>query len=66
MPLCVMEHFDWQPVLLSLKVAVAALLPAMLGGVLAARLLAERRGPGQTVVEAILLLPLVLPPVVTG
>lgn len=61
-----MEHFDWQPVLLSLKVAVAALLPAMLGGVLAARLLAGRRGPGQTVVEAILLLPLVLPPVVTG
>lgn len=59
-------EFDWQPLLLSLQVAAAALVLAMLGGTLGALLMAPRRGPAGTVVEALLLLPLVLPPVVTG
>lgn len=61
-----METFDWQPLFLSLKVAVAALLLALVAGIVAARMLGARRGPGQVVLESILLLPLVLPPVVTG
>lgn len=61
-----METFDWQPLFLSLKVAVAALLLALAGGMLAARVLGRWRGVGQAVIESILLLPLVLPPVVTG
>jgi molybdate transport system permease protein len=58
--------FDWQPVLLSLKVASGALVLAFLAGVLAAHFLTARPFPGSGLVEAILLLPLVLPPVVTG
>lgn len=61
-----MENFDWQPVLLSLEVAVAALLLALAAGILAARFLASRRVRGQVFLESLLLLPLVLPPVVTG
>ncbi len=58
-----MANFDWQPLWLSMQVAAAALLLAFVLGVLLARLLAARR---LVLLEAILLLPLVLPPVVTG
>jgi molybdate transport system permease protein len=58
-----MANFDWQPLWLSIQVAAAALLLAFVLGVLLARFLAARR---LIFLEAILLLPLVLPPVVTG
>jgi molybdate transport system permease protein len=58
--------FDWQPVLLSLKVASGALALALVAGVLAAHVMTTHRFPGSGLLEAVLLLPLVLPPVVTG
>ncbi|HVF09710.1 MAG TPA: molybdate ABC transporter permease subunit [Abditibacteriaceae bacterium] len=57
---------DWQPVLLSLQVAAAALVLAFVAGTLAALLTANRDFWGKSVLEAVFLLPLVLPPVVTG
>jgi len=61
-----MASFDWHPVILSLQVAAAALVLAFLTGVPAALVMARRYFPGKDVLEAIFLLPLVLPPVVTG
>jgi molybdate transport system permease protein len=61
-----MESFDWQPVLLSLRVAGAALLVVFVTGTLAARWTSRRHFPGKDLVEGLLTLPLVLPPVVTG
>jgi molybdate transport system permease protein len=58
--------FDWQPVILSLKIASCALLSVVIGGIGAAYLLARRNFPGKDVVETVITLPLVLPPIVTG
>lgn len=57
---------DWQPVLLSLRVAGTALVFVFVTGTLAARFLSRRDFIGKEVVEGLLMLPLVLPPVVTG
>jgi molybdate transport system permease protein len=54
------------PVLLSLRVAALAVAIVFVTGVPAARLMAGRDFPGKDVVEAILTLPLVLPPTVVG
>ncbi|HWI84754.1 MAG TPA: molybdate ABC transporter permease subunit [Sphingomonas sp.] len=57
---------DWEVIRLSLKVAivgVAAILPIAFG---LAYLLARARFPGRIMLDAIVHLPLVLPPVVTG
>lgn len=57
---------EWAIVALSLKVslvAIAAVLPLAFG---LAWLLARRRFPGMVLVDALVHLPLVLPPVVTG
>jgi molybdate transport system permease protein len=57
---------DWQALELSLRLAFwtcAVLLP---GGVLVARVLAWRRFAGKGLVEALVALPLVLPPTVLG
>ncbi len=59
-------NFDWQPVFLSLQVAAVALALVFVTGTLAALLMAHHEFRGQDVVEALFLLPLVLPPVVTG
>ncbi|MGH8797808.1 MAG: molybdate ABC transporter permease subunit, partial [Caldimonas sp.] len=60
------SDFDWFPLLLSLKVAaVATLLALVLGGALG-WLFARVRFPGSGVLEAVLMLPLVLPPTVIG
>jgi len=53
-------------VLLSLRVAAVATFGAALVGVPTAWWLARRDFPGKVVVEALVALPLVLPPVVTG
>lgn len=61
-----MNGFDWSPVLLSLRVAGAALVFVFAAGTLAARLMTRRAFPGKDVLEGLFTLPLVLPPVVTG
>lgn len=58
--------FDFQPVWLSLRVALGALILVALSGTLLGRFFAVRRFRGQGALEALFLLPLVLPPVVSG
>jgi molybdate transport system permease protein len=53
-------------ILLSLKVASVAMIGSLPFGVAAAWLLARRRFPGKALVDALVHLPLILPPVVTG
>jgi molybdate transport system permease protein len=57
---------EWTAVLLSLKIAVVATMVSLPVGVFAAYALARWRFPGKTLVDGIIHLPLVLPPVVTG
>ncbi len=57
---------DWRAVLLSLEVAGLAVLLSLPAGVGLAWLLARKNFPGKTLVETLVNLPLVLPPVVTG
>lgn len=58
--------FDWSPLLLSLRVAIAALVVTGIAGALAARWMTRSRFAGRDVLDALFTLPLVLPPVVTG
>jgi molybdate transport system permease protein len=57
---------DWRPVLLSLRVGLTALAFVLVAGTLAARVMSRRHFAGRDVVDGLLVLPLVLPPVVTG
>jgi molybdate transport system permease protein len=57
---------EWTAIQLSLRVAVVATLVATPFGVALAWLLARREFWGKSVVDALVHLPLVLPPVVTG
>lgn len=57
---------NYTPLFLSLKIASIATLIVLFFGVLFARLLARSNFPGKRTLEAILLLPLVLPPTVVG
>ncbi|WP_033073990.1 molybdate ABC transporter permease subunit [Sphingopyxis sp. MWB1] len=57
---------EWQIVALSLKVGTAAVLAALPLAFALAWLLARRRFPGRFLLDALVHLPLVLPPVVTG
>ncbi len=59
-------NFDWQPVFLSLQVAAGALLVILAPATLAALWMSRGDFRGKEIVEGVLLLPLVLPPVVTG
>jgi len=61
-----MTAADWSPVLLSLRVALSALALVLVAGTLAARWMARRNFVGRDVLDGLFLLPLVLPPVVTG
>lgn len=58
--------FDASPLWLSLKVAALATAIAWLLGVALGWLVARTRLPGRTLVEALCMLPLVLPPTVIG
>jgi molybdate transport system permease protein len=60
------SSFDWQPVLLSLRVGLLSLAVVAVAGTLAARGMTRRYFPGRDVLDGLLVLPLVLPPVVTG
>jgi molybdate transport system permease protein len=57
---------DWSPLWLSLRVATAATVVAIVVGVAGAWLLARGRFPGRRVLEAVASLPIVLPPTVLG
>ncbi|GJE38588.1 molybdate ABC transporter permease subunit [Methylobacterium persicinum] len=57
---------EWQAVLLSLKVATSATLVSLPLGLAVAWLLARRRFPGRALLDGLVHLPLILPPVVTG
>lgn len=61
-----MHLADWSPVFLSLKVAVLAVTAVTVVGVPLARLMARSEFYGKDIVEAVLTLPLVLPPSVVG
>lgn len=57
---------EWTAVALSLRVAVVATLVALPFGIAIAYVLARKDFWGKALVDALVLLPLVLPPVVTG
>lgn len=61
-----MTSADWSAIGLSLQVGVVAVLLALPPAVLLGWLLARREFPGKTLLDLVLHLPLVLPPVVTG
>jgi len=61
-----LTHEEWAIVALSLKVSTAAVLLTLPVAYLLAWLLARRRFPGRILLDALVHLPLVLPPVVTG
>ncbi len=57
---------EWEALRLSLFVSLWAVAGSLPFGILAAWILARRRFPGKGILDGILHLPLVLPPVVTG
>ncbi|ARP98846.1 molybdate ABC transporter permease subunit [Pseudorhodoplanes sinuspersici] len=57
---------EWTAVLLSLRIALVATLVALPFGIAAAWLLARKHFPGKALLDGLIVLPLVLPPVVTG
>lgn len=61
-----LRTMDWFPLGLSLKVAGFATVLALIMGVALGWLFARKRFPGRTVLEAVFMLPLVLPPTVIG
>jgi len=61
-----LHQADWSPLALSLQVAAVATLLALAAGLAMGWVFARRRFPGSAVAEAILVLPLVLPPTVIG
>ena len=57
---------DWQALALSLRVALLSIVLSLPVALALAWLLSRKRFLGRTLVEALLFLPLILPPVVTG
>ena len=57
---------EWQAVLLSLKVALWAVVVSLPLGIFTAYALARWRFPGRQLLNGLVHLPLILPPVVTG
>ena len=57
---------DWTAILLSLRIAVVATVVSLPFGIALAMLLARKNFWGKSLVDALVHLPLVLPPVVTG
>jgi molybdate transport system permease protein len=64
--LAVLSHDEIQAIRLSLRVATWAVIWSLPFGVLAALVLARGRFPGKALLDTVLHLPLILPPVVTG
>jgi molybdate transport system permease protein len=61
-----MEHDNWQIIYFTLGVSVLSTALILPGGVLLAWLLARPRWMGKSLVQTLVALPLVLPPVATG
>jgi len=57
---------EWTAILLSLRVAGVAVLASLIPGIAVAYLLSRVRFPGRLLVEGLVYLPLVVPPVVVG
>jgi molybdate transport system permease protein len=57
---------EWTAVRLSVRVATVAMLVSLPIGIAVAYVLARCKFPGKSLVDGIVLLPLILPPVVTG
>ena len=57
---------EWTAVMLSVRVATVAMLVSLPIGVAIAYLLARFKFPGKSLIDGVVLLPLILPPVVTG
>src|SRR5262245_13636611 len=57
---------EWTAVRLSLRVATVAMLASLPVGIAIAYLLARGRFPGKAILDGLVLMPLILPPVVTG
>jgi molybdate transport system permease protein len=57
---------EWTAVQLSIRVATVATLASLPVGVAIAYLLARYRFPGKSILDGLVLMPLILPPVVTG
>lgn len=61
-----MQPFDWSPIILTLKLASVSVVVLLILGTPLAYWLANTRSRARSVVEAIVALPLVLPPTVLG
>ncbi|HUG14883.1 MAG TPA: molybdate ABC transporter permease subunit [Thermomicrobiales bacterium] len=61
-----LTEIDWFPVYLSLQVATLATLVAVSAGIPLAWFLARHQFPGKRLLEALILLPIILPPTVLG
>ncbi|WP_213992058.1 molybdate ABC transporter permease subunit [Sodalis sp. dw_96] len=61
-----LTEYEWQAVALSLKVSLWAVVCSLPLGILVAWVLVRCRFPGKSLVDGIIHLPLVLPPVVIG
>ncbi|MGS0626503.1 MULTISPECIES: molybdate ABC transporter permease subunit [Photorhabdus] len=61
-----LSEYEWQAIVLSLKVSGVAVLFSLPFGILMAWILVRFRFPGKSLLDSIIHLPLVLPPVVVG
>jgi molybdate transport system permease protein len=61
-----MALIDWSPIWISLATSVTATLFTLVAGLAAAAWREQRAGPAMAIVDAVFLLPLVLPPTVVG
>ncbi|WP_323836342.1 molybdate ABC transporter permease subunit [Photorhabdus africana] len=61
-----LSEYEWQAIILSLKVSGMAVLLSLPFGILMAWILARFQFPGKSLLDSIIHLPLVLPPVVVG
>ncbi|MGA4656824.1 molybdate ABC transporter permease subunit [Proteus terrae] len=61
-----LSEYEWQAIILSLKVSTIAVMISLPFGIFMAWLLVRVRFPGKSLLDSIIHLPLVLPPVVVG
>ncbi len=61
-----LSEYEWEAIYLSLKVSAVAVAFSLPFGILMAWILVRRHFPGKTLLDSIIHLPLVLPPVVVG
>ncbi|WP_337154828.1 molybdate ABC transporter permease subunit [Proteus terrae] len=61
-----LSEYEWQAIILSLKVSTIAVIISLPFGIFMAWLLVRVRFPGKSLLDSIIHLPLVLPPVVVG